>query len=105
VKFHGLWRTGMTLNLDPVTIINFLLAFIILVLGIVEYKKSSNTTVLLVGTAFGLFALSHLLTLLGYAAMLDWFVIIIRIIAYLIVIYAILGLVTKKKETAPGKGT
>jgi hypothetical protein len=93
----------MALNLDPVIIVNFLLTLIILVLGIVEYRKSRNTTVLLIGAAFGLFALSHLLTLLGYAAMLDWFIIIIRIIAYLIVIYAILCIVTIKKETSPGK--
>ena len=87
----------MTLNLDPVTVVNFLLAFIILVLGIVEYKKSQNKTVLLIGIAFGVFALSHLITLLGYAATLDWFEIIIRIIAYLIVIYAMLGIVYGKK--------
>jgi len=86
----------MTLNLDPVTIANFLLAVIILVLGIVGYKKSRNTTVVLVGTAFGLFALSHLITLLGYAAMLEWFVVIIRIIAYLVVIYAILSIIYRK---------
>jgi high-affinity Fe2+/Pb2+ permease len=94
----------MTLNLDPVTIVNFILTFIILVLGIVEYTKSRNTTVLLIGTAFGLFALSHLIILLGYAAMLDWFEIIIRIIAYLIVIYAILGIVYMKNETSSKKG-
>ena len=101
MRFHGPWSTGMTLNLDPVTIVNFLLAFIILVLGIVGYKESQNKTVLLIGTAFGLFALSHLITLLGYAAALDWFEIIIRIIAYLIVIYAMLGIVYRKNETLP----
>lgn len=88
----------MTLNLDPVTIVNFLLAFIILVLGIVEYKKSHNATVLCIGAAFGLFALSHLITLLGYATILSWPLVIIRIIAYLTVIYAMLGIVYGKKE-------
>ncbi len=94
----------MMLNLDPVTLVNFLLAFIILVLGIVEYKKSHNTTVLLIGTAFGLFALSHLVTLLGYAAILSWFLVIIRIIAYLTVIYAVPGIVYPKKGPAPETG-
>ncbi len=94
----------MTLNVDPVTMVNFLLAVIILVLGIVEYKKSHNTTVLLIGTAFGLFALSHLVTLLGYAAILSWFLVIIRIIAYLTVIYAMLGIVYMKKEPSSTTG-
>ena len=94
----------MTVTLDPVTVVNFLLAVIILLLGIFEYKKSSDTMVLLIGTAFGLFALSHLLTLLGYAAAFDWFIIVIRIIAYLVVIYAILVIVRKNRETSPGKG-
>ena len=94
----------MMLNLDPVTLVNFLLAFIILVLGIAESKKSHNTTVLLIGTAFGLFALSHLVTLLGYAAVLNWFLVIIRIIAYLTVIYAMLGMVYMKKGSFPKTG-
>jgi glycerol-3-phosphate acyltransferase PlsY len=104
VKFRGLWSAGMTLTLDPVTVVNFLLGLIILLLGIFEYKKSSDTVVLLIGTAFGLFAFSHLLTLLGYAAALDWFIIVIRIIAYLVVIYAILVIVRKNRETSPEKG-
>jgi hypothetical protein len=92
------------LSLDPVTIVNFFLAVIILVLGMVEYKKSHNTTVLCIGAAFGLFALSHLITLLGYASALSGLLVIIRIIAYLTVIYAMLDIVYFKKEPRPEKG-
>ncbi|HVN74071.1 MAG TPA: hypothetical protein VMT44_05710 [Methanoregula sp.] len=88
----------MTLNLDPVTLVNFLLAVIILVLGTVEYTNSRNATVLLIGAAFGLFALSHLITLLGYAATLSWFLVLIRLVAYLIVICAMVRIVYGKKE-------
>jgi len=92
------------LSLDPVTVVNFFLALIILVLGMVEYKKSHNTTVVCIGAAFGLFALSHLITLLGYAAMLSGVLVVIRIIAYLTVIYAMLGIVYFKKEPGPKTG-
>jgi len=94
----------MTLNLDPVTVVNFILAVIILVLGMVEYAKSHNATVLFIGTAFGLFAISHLITLLGYADVLSWSLVIIRIIAYLIVIYAMVEIVYLKKRPSPKTG-
>ncbi|HXX55246.1 MAG TPA: hypothetical protein VEI81_04055 [Methanoregula sp.] len=90
----------MALNLDPVTLLNFLLAVIILVLGTVEYASSRNTTVLLIGAAFGLFALSHLVTLLGYAALLSWFLVLIRLVAYFIVIGAMVRIVYGKKDPA-----
>jgi len=47
---------------------------------------------LLVGIAFGLFALSHLATLLGFREAWETFLIALRTLAYLLVIYALLRL-------------
>ena len=78
--------------LDPITALNFVLALIIFVLGIALYGKKKNLTALYIGIAFGLFAISHLATLLDLASSLTVPLIIIRAIAYIIVIVALLTL-------------
>jgi hypothetical protein len=72
-----------------ITIINLILAVIILALGIWAYGKKKADAALLVGIAFGLFAVSHLLTLLGLAGTLHILLIIIRILGYLTAIFAV----------------
>jgi hypothetical protein len=85
-------RSVMAIMLDPVTIVNLILSLTILVLGITAYGKKKNSLALYIGAAFGLFALSHLLTLLGLAQSLTVFLIAIRTLAYVIVIFALLTL-------------
>jgi hypothetical protein len=82
----------MPLMLDPITIVNLILSVAILVLGIGAYGKKKNSMALYIGVAFALFGLSHLLTLLGLAQSLTVYLIIIRTLAYLIVIFALLTL-------------
>ncbi len=79
-----------------VTIINLVLTTVILALGIWAFVKRKSDIALYIGIAFGLFAVSHALTLAGLAASLDVFIIIIRIIGYLLVIFALCRILVKK---------
>ena len=81
---------------EPITTVNLVLCIIILALGIWAYVKKKYDVPLYIGIAFGLFAVSHLITLLGLAAGLTVFLIIIRLIAYLLVIFALYRILTKK---------
>ena len=93
-----------------VTIINLVLTTAILILGIWAFVKRKSDVALYklrsseasapvkaiaipevslyIGIAFGLFAVSHALTLAGLAKSLEAFIIIIRIIGYLLVMVA-----------------
>ena len=69
--------------------INLILSVIILVFGLMAWRRSKKPFPLYIGIAFGLFGLSHLASLLGQAAHLEIPLIIIRTAAYLIVLYAL----------------
>ena len=56
----------VTIPADLIPLVNFVLATAILVLGLWGYRKSGRKTEALVGAAFGLFAFTHLLVLLGF---------------------------------------
>ena len=86
--------------MDPIVLVNLILCAVILVMGIWEYVRTKSRVELYVGIAFGLFGVSHLLTLLGLAAGLTLPLIIIRLLAYLIVIYALYIAIAKKKGKA-----
>ncbi len=73
------------MTLDPIYLTNLILCAIILVLGILAYKNSEEMWPLFIGIAFGLFGVSHLLTLLGLRESLEIFLIGIRTLAYLVV--------------------
>ena len=79
-------------QLDTITAINFVMCVVILILGVMAYDKKKVAMPLLVGVAFGLFAVSHLATLLGFAEAWESFLIVVRTIAYLLVIYALFRL-------------
>jgi uncharacterized membrane protein (UPF0136 family) len=80
---------------DPVTTTNLVLCILILALGIWAYVKKKNDVPLYIGIAFGLFAVSHLVTLLRLAAGLTVFLIIIRLTAYLLVAAALCRILAK----------
>jgi hypothetical protein len=86
----------MAFVLDPIYVVNLTLCIIILLLGVFGYRKG-NTVSLYVGAAFGLFGVSHLVTILGFKDALDIFLIIIRTLAYLLVVFA-LYLIAKKQS-------
>ena len=92
-----------------ITLINLILTTAILILGIFAYLKrksdiASGTSkaiaipavALYIGIGFGLFAVSHALTLAGLAKSLEAFIISIRIIGYLLVIAALCRILIKR---------
>jgi hypothetical protein len=79
----------MTFTWDPIYTMNLAFCIIILVLGYLSYNKKGDKTPLYIGIAFGLFGISHLTTLLGLKETLTSILIIIRTLAYLIVIFAL----------------
>jgi hypothetical protein len=88
----------MELNLDPIYVVNLVLCIVILLLGYWGYRKRRNVVPLLIGIAFGLFGISHLVTLFGLAG--DWasVLIVIRVLAYLTVVFALYKYVTAKTK-------
>jgi hypothetical protein len=74
---------------DPIYAINLLLCTIILIFGVIGYRRSGNSVPLYIGIAFGLFGLSHLATLLGLKNSLEAVLVVVRTLAYLIVTYAL----------------
>jgi len=79
----------MAFNLDPVYLLNFALCIVILTLGTHAYRRKKGIVPLFIGAAFGLFAISHLMTLLDMAKPLETPLIVIRALAYLTVIFAL----------------
>ncbi|MDH4269495.1 MAG: hypothetical protein OEV52_04265 [Dehalococcoidia bacterium] len=82
--------------MDAITLVNLILCVIIVVLGCVGYGKAKDKWPLYIAIAFGLFGVSHLLTLLGLKDTLEAFLIAIRTIAYLVVIYTVYRVAFKK---------
>jgi hypothetical protein len=82
---------------DPMTVVNLVLCIVILALGIVGYRRSGKTFPLYIGIAFGLFGISHLLTILGLKEELATLLIIIRTLAYLLVVYALWRMAFREK--------
>lgn len=79
----------MRLIWNPLIILNLVLSIIILALGYLAYTKNNNKLAFSIGAGFGMFALSHLITLFGLGAALASFIILIRVLAYFIVIFAL----------------
>jgi lipopolysaccharide export LptBFGC system permease protein LptF len=73
--------------MGPVTFTNLVFCVIIVTLGYLGYRKMHLTLPILIGVAFGLFGVSHLLTLLSITNAV--LLIPIRALAYLIVIFAL----------------
>ena len=90
----------MALVLDPLYIVNLTLCIIILVLGVFGYRKKGNPVQLYVGIAFGLFGVSHLATILGLKTDLEPFLIIVRIAAYVVVVFALYNILTRRHNAA-----
>lgn len=86
----------MTLVLDPMYIVNLTLCIIILLLGFFGYRKKGNPAPLYIGIAFGLFGISHLATILGLKNALEAFLIVIRTVAYLVVVFVLYTILNRR---------
>jgi hypothetical protein len=69
--------------------INLVLTFAVLAFGLWIFSQTRSHVAALIGLAFGLFAASHLIDLLGMAAELSVVIIVIRILAYLLALIAL----------------
>jgi uncharacterized membrane protein (UPF0136 family) len=74
---------------DPIYAVNLVLCIVILIFGVIGYRRSKNPIPLYIGIAFGLFGLSHLATLLGLKDALEITLVIVRTLAYLVVAIAL----------------
>ncbi|OGP84174.1 MAG: hypothetical protein A2Z08_02675 [Deltaproteobacteria bacterium RBG_16_54_11] len=75
--------------MNIMSVINLVLCVVIVIFGLMGWRRSKKIFPLYIGIAFGLFGLSHLATLTGQAAQLEVLLIVIRTAAYLIVAYAV----------------
>ncbi len=74
------------MTFDMMTAINFVLAVIILAMGVLNYSKKKEVVSLYVGVGFGFFAVSHLLTLVGMGTSLALPLAVVRTIGYMSII-------------------
>lgn len=79
----------MNIVWDPIYILNLVLCAIILIFGLIGWRRSKSVFSLYIGIAFGLFGLSHLATILGLKATLEVPLIVVRTLAYLIVVFTV----------------
>jgi len=85
------------MNPTLVTVLNLILSAGIFVLALLTRMRTKNTLALLVGAAFGLFAVSHLVTLLRLGDSAQGFIVVVRVVAYALVLVALY------RETLPKK--
>jgi len=82
--------------MEPLAIVYLVFCFIICGFGIWVYSKKKDDVPLYIGIAFGLFGIDRLITLLGAAQGLDVLGIVLRIVAYLLVLFAVYRILAKK---------
>jgi len=87
----------MQFTWNTMTFINLILCIVILVFGVISWQRTKSRVTLYVGTAFGLFGLSHLASLLGLSTSLSIVLIVVRTAAYLLVTYALFLAAYSKK--------
>ena len=81
---------------NPILLVDTVLCIVILILGIWSTRKHGDHVPIYIGIAFGLFGISHILNILGLSEQLVTPLIIIRVLAYLIVIISLLKVVARK---------
>ena len=79
----------MVIEWDPIIAVNLVLCIIIVILGYLCSVKTGERLPLFIAAAFGLFGISHAATLLGLKDMVVIPLILVRAVAYLLVIFAL----------------
>jgi hypothetical protein len=87
------------MNWDPVTTFNLVLSVGVFVLAMIGWARVRNALALFIGLAFGLFALSHLATVLRWNESLEALLILLRAVGYVFVIVAVYKVAFPKKKT------
>jgi hypothetical protein len=75
---------ALSLELIPVT--NLLFSALVVIIGLMAWRKTKSEVPLYIAGAFVLFGISHLATLLGVAAAFEVPLLIVRIIGYVLII-------------------
>lgn len=86
----------MALVLDPIYLVNLFLAVIIVAIGYMSYRLNKNKIPLYIAIGFLGFAVSHLAFVLGFKDVTENYLIVIRILAYLVIL---LGLYLSWQQT------
>ncbi len=89
--------------IDLVTVVNLVLAMTICAVGFWEYGKSRNTVAFYLGAAFAFFGMSHVITLAGLAAQLGLLLMVVHIVGYVLVLFALLYHMTPEAAPEPPK--
>lgn len=85
----------MVYVLTETVVMNVVLTLAILILGVWTYMKKRSMLSLYIGIGFGIFAISHVLTLLGYGSV-AMVILPLRALGYLVVIAGLLVRVTRR---------
>lgn len=76
-------------GLDLATLLNTMMSLLVLIAGCVAYVVTKDNRPFHVGVAFGLFAVSHVIELMGIEKLFEPTVLIIRAFGYLIILFTI----------------
>ena len=82
--------------MDGLEILYVVFCFIICVFGIWVYSKKKDDVPLYFGIAYGLFTVDRLISLLGLTPSWDILGIVLRIVAYLLILFALYRALVKK---------
>lgn len=91
------------MSFDPITTLNLILALSVFTMGFVAFRKSKDKVPLCVSIAFGLFALSHMISLSGQGEALFIPSVVFRVIAYASALYAVYAMAIAKPVKAEAK--
>jgi PAS domain S-box-containing protein len=86
----------MALDLDPIYLVNLFLAVTIVVIGYMSYRLNKNRMPLYIAIGFLGFAVSHLAFILGFRVAAENYLIVVRILAYIVIL---LGLYFSWQQT------
>ena len=92
----------MAWHWDTLVGINLLLSIAIVAIGYLAWRRTRSWVILLVACAFALFGLSHLATLFSLDDDLKSVLITIRVVAYLLVVGAVL-IEARRKRPEPAE--
>ncbi len=87
----------MNFVFDPINVVNIVLCIVITILGFIGRNKMESSIPLFIAIAFGLFGISHIVTLFGLHESWRVILIVIRTIAYLSVVWAVYSSAFQKK--------
>jgi predicted membrane channel-forming protein YqfA (hemolysin III family) len=82
--------------MDLLSVLNLVFTIALCAVAIWGYTKRKYDVLLYIAIGYGIFTVAHLLVLIGLAASLNSLLIVLRVVAYLIIIIAVYKLATKK---------